>query len=182
MGSADAVGVLRTIADVVRNTADYSSYVQRLLADRNWRGHLIALTAAVVSPEPAQHASTLWGAFDRGSWVAPQLAVALLWADPSFLAEARRRIVGRCPIVDDDSFFHGDTRDVSAKNLASVLRVVASVPSETNWVASELRMHDVQDLLKSDRDSAGTIVESWLDQARMRFKESGYPVEPLNRR
>jgi hypothetical protein len=173
MGSAKSIGVLRAIADVVGTTPDYSRYVQRLLADRNWRSHLIALTAAVLSREPGQHASHLWDTFDRGSWVAPQLAVALFWIDPEFVAESKRRIVALCPIVDDDGFFRGDTRDVSAKNLASMLGVMAHIPSEMRWVASELRMPDVQGLLKSDRDSAGAIVESWLDQATMRFRECG---------
>jgi len=174
MVSADAVAVVNRIAEIVRSTIDHPRYVSRLLQDRNWRGHLIALAAVLVSDEAAaDRSSALWVCFDRGSWVAPQLAVSLLCCDPSFAAEAQRRIVARCPIVDDDDFFRGRTRDVSAKNFASLLQAVAYVPSETDWAASERRARDAQELLKADADAAGTIVERWFDAARARFRESG---------
>jgi hypothetical protein len=102
--------------------------------------------------------------------------VALYWADPNFILEAKRRIVCRCPIIDDDDFFRGDTRHVSAKNLASILRVVAYVPSEASWVASEPLAHDVKELLNGDRDASGAIVESWCNAARVKFTECGHPV------
>jgi hypothetical protein len=117
----------------------------------------------------------LWRTFDRGSWVAPQLSVALSWADPGFIMEARRRITSRCPVDDDDGFFGGDTRHVSARNLASLLRAAACVSSDTSWVAAEHRAHDVQELLNADRDAAGAIVEFWYIAARARFTE----CEPL---
>jgi hypothetical protein len=172
----DAAGVLTTIASVVRSRRDYSSYIHHMLAERNWPGHLVALAAVLLSREPAQHASNLWRTFDRGSWVAPQLAVALYWADPGFIREAKRRILGRCPIDDDDGFFRGDTLSVSAKNLASVMQVVAVVPSETSWVASELLAQDVKELLRADQDDAGAIARSWLEAAQARFAESGHPI------
>ena len=173
MRSGEAARVLTMIAEIVRSVDDHPRYVNRLLDDRNWRGHLIAIAAVLVSAETARQVSLLWRCFDRGSWVAPQLAVSLYCSDPGFAAEAKRRILARCPIDDADGFFGGQTRDVSAKNLASLLRVMTYVPGDTRWTASELDGHDVRELLRADRDGAGPIVERWFDAARARFRELG---------
>jgi hypothetical protein len=177
MGSADVPAVLSKIADVVRTTDGDSFDVRRLLDDRNWRGHLIGAAAALLSDKSASYAPLLWNAFDRGSWVAPQLAVSLYCCDPAFATEAKRRIVTRCPIADEDGFFRGETRDVSAKNLASLLRALAYVPSAASWVASQLAAGDVRELLKFDRDSAAEIVEWWFPAAQARFKEFGRDLD-----
>jgi len=41
----------------------------------------------------------LWGAFDRGSWVSPQLAVYLECLDPEFSLQAKTRAEQGCPVV-----------------------------------------------------------------------------------
>jgi len=173
MGSTAAVAVLNAIGGIVGSAVNHPLYVNRLLEDRNWRGHLIAMAAALVSPDAASHVSALWRCFDRGSWVAPQLAVSLSCSDTGFAVNARLRIVARCPILDDDGFFRGQTQRVSAKNLGSLLRVLAYVPGQASWAASQLQAPDVRELLKADYDAAGEIVEWWFDAARARFRESG---------
>ena len=87
--------------------------------------------------------------------MAPQLAVSLYCADPGFAAEAKRRIVARCPIVDNEQFCMGQTRDLSAKNLASLLYVLADVQSEATWVAIESSAPEVIEVLREDHHSAG---------------------------
>lgn len=173
MGPSDAVAALNTISGIVGSTVDHRRYVIRMFEDRNWRSHLIALAAVLVSAEAATHASALWRCFDRGSWVAPQLAVTLYCSDPDFAENAKQRIATRCPIIDDDGYFRGQTQPVSAKNLACLLRAVAYVPEETSWAASEHGAQDVHELLKTDYDTTGDIVEWWFDAARARFGESG---------
>jgi hypothetical protein len=173
MGSADAVAVLNAIGGIVGSTVDHRRYVNRMFEDRNWRGHLIAMAAVLVSAEAATYPAVLWRCFDRGSWVAPQLAASLYCSDPGFAQNAKPRIAARCPIIDDDGSFRGQTQDVSAKNLASLLRVVAYLPGETSWAASQHRADDVHELLKADHDTAGEIVETWFEAARARFGESG---------
>ena len=84
------------------------------------------------SIKAASHAAALWRCFDRGSWVAPQLAVSLYCSDPVFAERAKERTAARCPIIDDDGFFEGQTQPVSAKNLASLLRVVAYTPGRVS--------------------------------------------------
>jgi hypothetical protein len=171
--AGDAAAVLTAIAGIVGSTVDHRLYVNRMFEDRNWRGQLIAMAAVLVSTEAASHASALWRCFDRGSWVAPQLAVSLYCSDPGFAERAKARIAARCPIIDDDDCFRGYTQQPSAKNLASLLRVVTYIPGETSWAASQHRAHDVHELLKADYDASGQIVERWFDAARARFRESG---------
>jgi hypothetical protein len=173
MRSNTVVQVLTDIAGILRSTDEASIYIGHMLRDRNWRSHLIASAAALLSREPSQYASAQWATFDRGSWVAPQLAVSLYWSDPDFPEEARRRIVARCPIDDSDYFFRGMTRNASAKNLASLLGVMKCIRSDAYWAASELQAAEVQDLLESDIDAAGTIVHWWFDEAQKRFSEFG---------
>jgi hypothetical protein len=173
MKSADAAAVLTAISGIVSSTVDHRLYVNRMFEDRNWRGQLIAMAAVLVSTEAAGDASALWRCFDRGSWVAPQLAVSLYCSDPGFAERAKSRIAARCPILDDDEFFRGHTRHASAKNLASLLRVVTYLPGETSWAAAQHRAHDAHELLEADYDASGQIVEWWFDAARARFRESG---------
>src|SRR5262245_16830628 len=150
MRSNDVGHVLARIGEIVHSQVDHPRYIQHLLDDRNWRGHLMALVAILISDEPASYASTLWRCFDRGSWVAPQLAVALYCSDPNFVEQAKRRILARCPIDDDDGFFRHGSRHVSAKNLASLLRALAYAPPEATWTATELGAPDVRELLRAD--------------------------------
>jgi hypothetical protein len=128
---------------------------------------LIGLAAALLSDDAARHAPALWSCFDRGSWVAPQLAVALLWSDTDFLEEAKRRIVARCPTVYDDR-----------KNITSLLRALAYVPSEAGWTTSQLSAPDVHELLGADQERADAIVEQWFERAQTRFRELGRNLGP----
>jgi len=169
MGSSNVTQVLTSIDAILRSTAAAPRHIERMLLNRNYRDHLVAAAAILLSHEPAAYASHMWATFDRGSWVAPQLAVSLYYSDGNFAEEARRRIVARCPIDDSDNFFRGHTSVPSAKNLASLLQVLNSVPAKASWVASERQAKDVQTLLEADIDSAGTIVEWWSDRARKAF-------------
>ena len=66
MRSNDVGHVLAQIGEIVHSQVDHPRYIQHLLEDRNWRGHVIALVAILISDEPACYAPTLWRCFDRG--------------------------------------------------------------------------------------------------------------------
>ena len=174
MRSDDVGSVLRAIRKIVQSETDHRHYIGRLLDDRNWRGHLMGVAAVLLSDESSSYVSPLWRCFDRGSWVAPQLAVALYCSDPDFVGQAKRRILARCPIDDDDGFFREGSRHASAKNLASLLALLTSAPAEANWAAAELRAPDVRELLRADGDASGEIVQSWFEAARVKFREAGH--------
>lgn len=66
---------------------DFGADVQALLADENWRMHLIAAGAIFVAPERCP-VEALWERIEAGSWVTPQLLAAAQVADPTFPVRA----------------------------------------------------------------------------------------------
>jgi hypothetical protein len=123
-GAADP-GVVEAleVADAAASaTATLAADLCALLADRNWRGHLVAAAVVVRTrcPDPAVRRA-LWDAIDRPSWVSPQLAVAANVVDPEFEREARARFataspktvaalaaLARAPIHAPGDLDHGD--------------------------------------------------------------------------
>jgi hypothetical protein len=156
-----------------------------MLKDPDWRPHLVASIAVLVSPDPASFSHPLWGALDRGSWVAPQLAVTLLHSDPAFVSEAKQRIDAGCPVAVP-SLSSGLLRHVatgpagpaerSSKNLAALLRLVAMVPPEQQWAQDRERTAEVQDILRSDRDLSGDIALYWHTQLQALFAQLSRPL------
>jgi len=183
MGSSDVQPALSSLSHVLRSTAAGRRYIELRFQGRDWRPHLVATVAVLLSPDRASYAPTLWRTFDYGSWVAPQLAVALYLSDPEFGREARHRIVGRCPVPtapDLDPLFE---RQIRSKNMASLLRMVSRLPSET-WVAPELEKADVRALVEADVDSvgefqdSGRIADSWLAAVQIQFAKFGCYLSP----
>jgi hypothetical protein len=72
---------------------DADAELAALFAERNWRCHLVAATALLVSGASPARLDALWGALDAGSWAAPQLAVIAWLLDEQFEARARSRIL-----------------------------------------------------------------------------------------
>ena len=97
-GGKQAVGEVKRL---VTQSADPQTDICALLCDGDWRKHLIAAVALVVSEHGKSTAliSELWTAFDTGSWVSPQLAVCLDLLDRDFESRARRHIEDGCPVV-----------------------------------------------------------------------------------
>jgi hypothetical protein len=184
MGSPDVQSGLTSLSEVLRSTDDAHRYIELMLQGRNWRPHLVASVAVLLSPDRAGYAPVLWRTFDYGSWVAPQLAVVLYSSDPEFGREAKNRIVGRCPVPpapDLDPLFE---RQIRSKNMASLLGMVSHLPSDTGWVAPELEHADVRALIEADVDSlgefqdSGRIAESWLAAVQIQFAKFGCDLSP----
>jgi hypothetical protein len=184
LSSGDVQPVLLAVSEALRSVPDDQDHIQLMLQHSDWRPHLVAAVAALLSRDPSNFAPSLWAAFDRGSWVAPQLAVALHFSDPDFVPQAKRRVVDRCTVAVSEGMLPPEgllpfqRRERSAKNLASLMRVLSHVPSEATWVVSELAAGDVQALLKADVDSAGEIVDSWSEAARDQFAKYGRNLSP----
>ena len=72
-----------------------------LLGEANWRCHLVAAVALVISDYRTKPklVEALWGTLDAGSWVSPQLAVCLASIDPDFSSQAKARIESGCPVL-----------------------------------------------------------------------------------
>jgi hypothetical protein len=172
MSSPDVQPALSSLSDVLRSNPDGPRYIEVMLQSRNWRPHLVASVAALLSHDRAHYAAALWRTFDHGSWVAPQLAVALYFLDPEFRREAKDRIVGRCPVRAAPDL-PAIERNVRSRNLASLLRVLSYLPSEANWVVSELERSEVRALLKADCDSSGDIAAWWFTAVQTEYRKLG---------
>jgi hypothetical protein len=142
-----------------------------MLQDRNWRHHLVACAAVLMSGDGATYAAPLWRAFDTGSWVAPQLAVTLLLADTQVDEEAHKRVVDRCRVASDG--LRSLHESVRSKNFAALIGVLSNVPHEEEWILSELKQPDVRVLMAWDRDHADAIARSWLDAVRTQLPPFG---------
>jgi hypothetical protein len=163
-------------------------FVDRLLADPNWRPHLVAAVAFLVDDRGALNTSWLWDAMDRGSWVIPQLVVTALFVDKSFPERARGRVTQFCPVtvpaglspIERHSATGPDsTRARSAKMIASILEASALVPSLADWVASAKSQPEVIALLSADAyNDSPRIVDSWMTQARRVFEKRGIVLAP----
>ena len=75
---------------------DAARELDALFSHGDWRGHLVAALAMLVSGETSA-LSALWRRLDLGTWVAPQLAAAAFVIDPEFEARARQRLAGDAP-------------------------------------------------------------------------------------
>ncbi len=60
-----------------------------------------------------------------------------------------------------------------SRNLASLLRVLSYLPSEANWVGSELERSEVRALLKADCDSSGDIAAWWFTAVQTECRKLG---------
>jgi hypothetical protein len=81
------------IAEIERACGDEGAAqaAASMLAERNWRPHLVAAVATLFADFDATH---LWGAIDRGSWVTPQLLVTAYYVDRDLVANVRARVAG----------------------------------------------------------------------------------------
>src|SRR5688572_24296551 len=85
LNSGDATEAVELVRNCCGKVSNPSSDIYRLLAEPNWRPHLVAAVAAIVSGFDAETANLLWRRLDRGSWVTPQIAAALFLVDPDFV-------------------------------------------------------------------------------------------------
>jgi len=183
----EASPVIQFIADVVRENPEYRQSVLALLGDPGWRLHLVAAIAVLLSRDRAELSPALWEAVDRGSWVAPQLAVALSMCDPQFVSSAKQRILAGCPVVAPADLRltslerhvivgPGGPQDRSAKTLAAVLHLMHTIPSETGWADKASSDPDLQQLLRADTDAGDKLATHWAAALRERFAELGLPL------
>ncbi|HEX8204127.1 MAG TPA: hypothetical protein VF590_26860 [Isosphaeraceae bacterium] len=189
LASDDAQIVIGRIEEALA-VGDPRQWAAALLAGPNWRPHLVAAIAYLLSRSTPLDPAPLWGSIDAGSWVTPQLVVTALFSDPMFPLNARSRVDRRCPVnvlSQRNSIERhittgpGDTRDRSAKMLASILGVCPCVPSlaacELAWRAEA----ELQAMLREDasRDRSECLTTSWMSSVRAQFLKRGIVLSPV---
>jgi hypothetical protein len=148
--------------------------------EQGWREHLILCAAMLAEKSIAQNMTLqLWRAFDRGSWVSPQLAVTAWLRDGQFNAEARGRIESLCR-VDTRSIQQmppmerhvvagpGTDEDRSAKGLAALVYLSRLSIAGSAWLPRILDRPEVAALLAKDFDCGDKIAKRWLASVRSR--------------
>lgn len=172
LSSREANHAVFSVVECCRVTPDPYQEIGRLLGEPNWRPHIVAAVALSVLGYDERAFIKLWAAFDAGSWVTPQLAVAAYLRDPSFSDNARRRIESRCPVNPSrlismtplerhTSTGPAEVLHRSAKAAASLVRLL-SLKEQAEWLTTELSSPDLTALLSEDIDQAAQITQEWL--------------------
>lgn len=146
-----------------------------LLANVNWRPQLVGAVALLVVEASRQRLDLLWGALDRPSWVAPQLAAVASLTDPEFDLRTRERIERRCALDgagmrEMDGLLRHTARGPesvvgrSKKLLSALMRLCEARPHTAVWLAAYAATEDLAAMVASDVDRGGEIATRWLSQ------------------
>jgi hypothetical protein len=177
LGSVDSPAVVASVRSFCQNVTDPFPDICRLLADSNWRPHLVAAVAVIISGYNTEAARLLWRQIDRGSWVTSQLGVALFLVDPNFVSQARIRLESGCPL--DTSHLlsmaplerhsaadPSDSISGSAKAAATLLRLLKKISPEPSWIQEIDASTKLRELLARDLDAADGIADRWLHRIK----------------
>jgi hypothetical protein len=157
------------------------SFIDRLLAEANWRPHLVAAIALILDHDRNLEPDALWRACDSGSWVIPQLVVAAFVVDPEFPERARKRVEAFCPISSPSGAWDRHSlRERSAKYIRSLVWACAQIDSMSNWVEGITGTHRYRSLAREDFDDGAGIAEAWMHQLRCQMEIRGRPLELEN--
>jgi hypothetical protein len=151
--------------------------VCRLLADANWRPHLVAAVAVILGGYHEEAVRLLWRRIDAGSWVTPQIGVALSMTDPEFIPRARRRLEARCPLDASELLqmtpverhsAAGPAGSVarSAKAAQTLVQLARAHSSQTEWLDDLAAAADFQALLREDFDHSDRIADRWSQRIK----------------
>jgi hypothetical protein len=173
--SSDAIQAVELVRNCCRQAPNPSPDICKLLADANWRPHLVAAAAVIVSGYNSESIKNLWRRMDSGSWVIPQIGVALYLTDPDFLPQARTRLEARCPLDVSDLLAMSDVErhsaagpagkiQRSAKAAATLLYLLQLAAPAESWIQEVRAAPDMQALLAEDFDAAHLIAEKWLEK------------------
>lgn len=173
LGGREAEDAVAAVRMAMQQSADLDAELLALLDEVDWRAHLPAAVAIGLGYADSRVVEALWRAFDRGSWVSPQLAAAAFLADPHFQARARQRIEMRCSVdvarlVALDPLLHHHVagpaggRERSAKALSALIALCGLTPSWSTWLEPLRAASDTEQMLACDQDRGNQIAERWL--------------------
>jgi hypothetical protein len=145
--------------------------IGRLFDEANWRPHLVAAVALSLLGYNRGAFAKLWGAFDAGTWVTPQLAVVAYLGDDDFSERARVRVAAGCPVdasrltpsspLERHVAFGPAGAPVRSAKAASALIYLLTLRGPSEWLTTELASPNLATLLSADRDNASSIAQAW---------------------
>lgn len=175
---------VRIIQEVIRRCPNAREEILSLLHGNNWRPHLVAAVAVLLTEEKRDLVDALWDSFDRGSWVAPQLAATAFLSDPDFPVHAWERIKARCPVQEvgwestterHAAMGPGGNYHRACKAMATLFALYKKFPALGPQLTKILRSEDVQEMLANNRDHSDRIVEWWLEEIQACLGAAGIP-------
>lgn len=177
LSSNDSGQAVQLVRDCCRKAGDPQPAIRNLLTEPNWRPHLVASVAAIVTGGHTTTAQELWDRIDAGSWVTPQIAVALYLVDSNFASQARTRLEAGCALDISELIdmtpaerhsaagpageFHR-----SAKAAAALLRLLEMISPAPAWLNDLRASESVKGLVAQDLDDSAGIAERWLNRIR----------------
>jgi len=176
-----------SIATIVDAIEDFPirKEVLSYLGKGGWREHLVAAIVALLLKDKEDFSEGLWQAFDRGSWVQPQLAVTAFFTDPSFSENAVTRLRTGCLVLRADKNWWqkhvsryirrgpADKAESSAKGAASLFAVCGWIRTLEAEVLSLSSSRTLSQLLSADRDRSGEIADMWRRNIEAAFQRFG---------
>lgn len=176
------------VRDCCERVADPFPDVCRLLTAANWRPHLVAAVAVIIRGYNDEAVSLLWGRLDTGSWVTPQIGVALSMVDPEFLQRARGRLEAGCPLAGSDlqrmsaverhsAAGPGGAAARSAKAAQTLLHLVRKRSLQAEWLDELVAAVDFQNLLGEDIDGSGGIADGWSHRIKLIVSADGHEAQ-----
>jgi len=159
----DAASALAAVRVAARASAHIDGELAALFREVHWRPNLVAATVMALGYGSDRSLVELWEAFERGTWVTPQLAVAASLRDPAFADTAQRHIEHWSTRVNwsRPGPEHGDP-----KNLSALLYLCGLRPSCDEWLDGLVPSATIQAALARDLtyDRGGRIAMDWLER------------------
>lgn len=168
--SSNCAGLIERIGAIARACPDLEAEFRGLL-NSGWRPALVACAALFGKCSPPL-LEQLWLALDRGSWVAPQMAVTLSLLDPDFSQKARQRLLAGCPptrserpITAEVHVLEGPAgvRSMCAKSRVCLMTLLGRDPAGREWLLEHISKADaLHDILVEDAwDGSARLVANW---------------------
>ena len=171
----ESIPAMNLLKRITSQDIDLTDQIVALLADMNWRPHLIAAIAMALGSSSPKSVEKLWQTFDSGSWVSPQLAAVASITDKDFSNNAKKRIENSCPInserLDSTDWLTRHTAagpesvdGHSSKALAALVALCGQEEEFTQWFEALANRETIQQAIKKDDSDSGRIAIQWLQQ------------------
>ena len=175
LNGEDAGQSIALVKTCCSSVSDPFPDIIELLGDSNWRPHLVASVAIMISGYHSEAVRLLWRRVDTGSWVTPQLCATLSLINPEFLQQARSRLVSGCPLDATELREMDPAERHSAAGPAGILQRSSKAASalmclsqmaspQPQWIHELHASADMQKLLEEDMDASDQIAEQWLSK------------------
>jgi hypothetical protein len=144
------LAAVRIVRQSIAMSPNVETEVAALFRKNAWRSHLVGAVAVSMGIDSPLTLSALWLAFDTGTWVSPQLAVAAFLSDRAFAEQARTRIV--------DTF-----TEHTSKSLAALAALCQRLPAMIDWLDAALADEARNKAVIDSWDRGDQIAVDWLE-------------------